>query len=381
MTGVAKPRLSIVHWMPVEMYPPTMNLARHFDKLGWDVSLHTTEPRHQLKPFPGDRIRVTRARNPSNRGAFARALEYLRFYLGTTLRLVKEKPDAILYYEPQSSLPVFLASLARKDVPVFIHHHEYHGPEDFEKPGMRLPRLFHRIERRRLFPRSKWISHTNDQRLRLFASDNPTVPREKLKVLPNFPPSIWFGSRNVAWSESQPPPLRIAYVGSLSRSDTYIEKFTAWVQQHAGLVTLDIFAYNLDRDTLSYLRSIREDAIRFHEAGIPYDDLPGILRHFHVGAILYRATTLNYIHNASNKLFEYLACGMDVIFPVEMLGVQPFVSDSAPRVIPVDFSSLQLDVGALSERTEPIPGRKFDTAEDAMTELQVAIYNAIGITG
>jgi hypothetical protein len=44
---------------------------------------------------------------------------------------------------------------------------------------------------------------------------------------------------------------------------------------------------------------------------------------------------------ATKKLFEYLACGLDVIYPREMLGVRPYArAAEQPRVVAWDFEDL-----------------------------------------
>ena len=81
--------------------------------------------------------------------------------------------------------------------------------------------------------------------------------------------------------------------------------------------------------------------VRYFEQGVEYDRLPEVLANYDVGVILYRCNTTNYKFNASNKLFEYLACGLEVWFPPQMLGVKPYARDDAfPRVMEVDYEKL-----------------------------------------
>jgi hypothetical protein len=60
--------------------------------------------------------------------------------------------------------------------------------------------------------------------------------------------------------------------------------------------------------------------------------LPQVLSQYDVGLILYRCRTLNFVYNATNKLFEYLVCGLDVWYPPCMLGLKTYArSTIAPR--------------------------------------------------
>ncbi|MEO8577450.1 MAG: glycosyltransferase [Gemmatimonadales bacterium] len=370
-------RVDLVHWMPVEMYPPTMNLARELAGRGWQVRIHTTHNRHGLREFEGNGIEIRRAASPVRGSSFGRAWSYAGFHLGTARRLAANPPDAVMYFEPQSSFPVLLATKARHGLPVFIHHHEYHEPAEFLAPGMRLARLFHDYEKRVLFPRARWISHTNEARLELFLADNGEDLRGKSRILRNLPPREWGSEPNRAWTGQNDGPFRMVYVGSLSCGDTYIEACTRWIlAQPPHTVTLDVYAYNADDETREFLKSVEGPAIRFHQGGVPYDELPNVLRGFHAGLILYRARTLNYRHNASNKLFEYLACGLDALYPPTMRGVKQYErSDAAPRVIEVDFEAGNIDLAMLASRdglpAAAYPGTastEIERLADALTE-------------
>lgn len=374
-----KRKLALVHWMPLEMYPPAVNLARELAAQGWDVTVFTTRNRHGLDDFSAPGVTVSRSNSTSRDEGAARAFAYGGFHFRTAAKLISNRPDAVIYFEPQSSLPVYLAGIARPGMPVFIHHHEYHEPAEFLKPGMRLARIFHNIEKKVLFPRAVWISHTNAARLELFLADNPVGLREKARILPNMPPASWGSEPNRAWSNSPSGPLRMVYVGSLSREDTYIESCVRWIQrQPDNSVTLDIYAYNADDDTREFLQGLNTDAIRFHPEGARYDDLPQLLRGFHTGLILYRARTANFRHNASNKLFEYLACGLDVVFPAPMLGVKQYErSNETPRVIQVDFDSDTTSVAILLNRGDLPQAKPEASASEALSDLLAAMAVAV----
>ena len=136
--------------------------------------------------------------------------------------------------------------------------------------------------------------------------------------------------------------VRLVYVGSVSLQDTFIGALVAWLLANPTFgLTLDVFAYNTNPATREFLQTANGDVVRFHECGIDYEQLPFLLRQFDVGIILYRCRTVNYKYNASNKLFEYLMCGLDVWYPPTMLGVKPYARDDAwPRVIEVDFEDM-----------------------------------------
>jgi hypothetical protein len=85
-----------------------------------------------------------------------------------------------------------------------------------------------------------------------------------------------------------------------------------------------------------------------------------------VGLILYKATSLNFRFNAPNKLFEYLAAGLDVWFPMEMLGCYPYLrNDYYPKVMKVDFTRLStFNYHQALDKTEMIERRTAFFSED-----------------
>jgi len=340
-----KSSLCILHWMPVECFPPAINMARYFaDHDQWAVSVCTNWNHLDRRHFTHPSANLIRGTFPTDEIGFKWVLAYLSFHLKSLWHILKTSPDIILYIEPHSALPVFLSRLIGRRSCLFIHYHEYHSPNEFTKPGMRMAKWFHKLEKSWLYPSAEWISQTNEDRVRLFIEDNHEIEQSKLNVLPNYPPSYWFNGDNRAWKGMQPNStvIRLVYVGSLSRVDAFIEEVVTWIMQlERPTVTLDIYSYNIHTETREYLREIGCAQIRLHEKGVDYDDLPNLLRDYHVGLILYKGNTPNYVYNATNKLFEYLACGLDVIYPRKMSGVKPYAcSTLKPRVIECEFENM-----------------------------------------
>ena len=167
--------------------------------------------------------------------------------------------------------------------------------------------------------------------------------------------------------------VRLVYVGSVSLHDTFIGPLVEWLLANPTMrIQLDVFAYNTDPTTREFLRKADGEIVRFHDRGVVYDELPVLLRQFDVGVILYRCRTVNYQYNASNKLFEYLMCGLDVWYPPTMIGVKAYARDDVwPRVIEVDFEYLDgIDVGKLRSR-DGLPNKPWtETCESQLAVLE-----------
>jgi hypothetical protein len=373
-------KLVIVHWAPIEMYPPAMNLIRFLARgADWDITVYTTDNGFALPEFDARGVTVIRSGNPSTKNRAAAIGRHLSYYAGTSARLVRDNPQVVMYFEPQSSFPVAVASIFRR-FKLFVHHHEYHTPNEFQNRGMRLARLFHKLEQFRLFPRARWISHTNRERLEFFLRDNSSARRESARIMPNLPPAGWPRSQGNAWSIAARQPLKLVYVGSISISDTYLQELLVWMkEQPEGSISLDVYAYNTDDETRRLLEAEARGMVRFHSGGIHYDDLPTTLSLYHTGVILYKANSLNYRHNESNKLFEYLAAGLDVMYPAAMLGVKRYSRlNINPRVIEVDFATgTNLDLQLLSSRPQSSAEPFTMTAEAAFAELEQELLEAL----
>jgi hypothetical protein len=134
------------------------------------------------------------------------------------------------------------------------------------------------------------------------------------------------------------------YVGAASVRDTFIGEVVEWVlQQPREKVSLAVYVNNCDVQTEQLLQLAAESGVVVVPGGVAYQQLPDVLSQYHVGLILYRGNTPNYVYNAPNKLFEYLACGLDVWYPGCMLGITPYArTNAAPRVVETDFEKLEL---------------------------------------
>ena len=410
-------KIGILHPLPLEYYPPVTNAIRFFSQRDdVRVLVLSSENEKERPAHINDRVDVRRFRIGNGTYSLLRRWKNsLTWHWQAAKALAEFAPDVLLYFEPHSALAAAIYyGWYHGTARLFIHHHEYYTASDYRQPGNRLTRINHFFECRFLLPRADWVSQTNSDRLRLFGADHPDVSADKQHVLPNYPPQSWMAELDQTDSRNAGDPapessscyrqvsfradrqeafstgeegknsgqlVRLIYVGSVSMCDTFIGPLVEWLLTipSSGL-TLDVFAYNTDKVTREFLRQAHGEIVRFHERGVDYDELPALLRQFDVGVILYRCRTVNYQYNASNKLFEYLMCGLDVWYPPTMLGVKPYARDDAwPRVIEVDFEQLQnLNLRMLQSR-EGLPHRPWTRSCEAVYEdLLRAMRDSVG---
>lgn len=337
-------KVAILHWFPLEQFPPAQNLI---NTLGsdprFDVVCCTTQKPNEENPFTNSSVRIRRSCFPSSGSHFLiRLFRFLSYPWLCLFTILWQRPAVLIYYEPHSAPAAFLSLMLWPRCKLLIHYHEYRDPQHFLDRGNSLARLGHWFEKRWLFRKAEWISHTNQDRIRLFLDDCPEVSPTKMHALPNLPPQAWIEAKDKK-GQSQRDTLRLVYIGAISLHDCYLEPLLRWFEKvHPHNITLDLFINNVDPATKSFLAAQNQKGLTIHLEGVPYNQLPTILPAYDIGLILYRCNSTNYVYNAPNKLFEYLACGLNVIYPTQMLGVSPYArSECSPWVKSIDFENLE----------------------------------------
>lgn len=339
-------KISIVHFHPLEMYPPVMNFINFLEDYPAKISkinVCTTSNllTHHTFASKGNFIKIGRSRHPgSSNSIIIRFLWLLKFNIITLIRLIHANPDLIIYYETFSALPVYIYLRYfrfRLKPRLYIHYHEYTTPEEYQKMPSWVRFNYH-VEKKVLWKLAEKISHTNSDRLDIFGQVQK-IDNHKLLVLPNFPPKKWALFQNDKKTDF---PIKIIYIGSLSFEDTYIKEFTDWVISNSNDVHFDIFSYNHKPGIKDFFTENNFSNITFHPEGIHYYDIPSLLKQYQIGVIAYKANTENVKFCASNKLFEYYACGLDVWVSEEMVTSRPYVTNGVyPKITMVDFKNLK----------------------------------------
>lgn len=369
--------LVLIHFSPVELYPPVQNALKVFvTRTSEKITVFTTKSRAALPIFDlkNNEVTIIRAGTSGQKlNTFARYFGYFWFNTVTLVWLVFKRPGKILYYETLSAFPVFIyKTLVNKNCKVFIHYHEYLSPAEL-KTGMRLVRIFHRLEKH-IYGGVDWISQTNRERMDLFKENMPYVLIKNDHILPNYPPNHWRSSVR----SRREKPVRIIYVGSLSLTTMYTREFAEFVNSKNGEVVWEIYSHNFDEGVPQYFAQMNSPFISL-KSGIDYEELPKLLRNYQVGVILYKGHIPNFVHNAPNKLFEYLTCGLDVWFPTVMKGSLRYTrTNSYPKVIALDFELFnQWSIDNLLDKEGLVYGPFTGSCEEALQPLVDAIFSTM----
>ncbi len=370
-------RFCIVHFQPLEKYPPVINMLRYLasstgGKCRIEVLTTGTSRFHWQLEIPGIIIRRLTWWETSA-GRLRRAWQYLVFNFASLFFVLRLRPEAIMYYETLSALaPWFYKKWIKRTVSIFIHYHEYTTASEY-KTGMLLNRYLHSKELS--LYQDAWVSHTNIIRMELFKKDIDAVHLRNMHILPNYPPAAWQQYvENISRCDNQ--KIGFVYVGALSMSSMYTLEMALFVAAHSDSCYWDIYSDNHQPEVRRFLDELGASNIHFKGA-VQYDELPAILPIYDIGIILYNGSTANYIYNAPNKLFEYLVCGLNVWYPVVMEGIKPYDNSiDKPWVKSVDFNNLELPDRNLAKRVSKLPMQAF-TAESVYGELWKCILTSI----
>jgi len=372
-------KIGYIHVLPLESYPPARNSLIHLAaQENCAVNAWSSWSGNYLENWSAFGVGV-RCMRHTRRGAglLGRLLGPLLWHLRVAWDLTRWRPDVVISVEPHSAFAVWLYfKVFRGKARLFIHHHEYYAPEDFDGPGMRLLKRLHALERRDLYPRAEWVSQTNAERLRLVRGWNPQIRDEAAALLPNHPPADWFRKipKKRERQESSAGLLRLVYVGSASFRDTFIREVVEWVARFPGSVSLHVCGHNIHEDVWAWLDEMAFSNVSLDREGVDYEELPELLSAFDVGLVLYKGNTLNFVYNVPNKAIEYLTCGLEVWYPVEMEGMRLFHRENKNRKLrEMDFKELPPRV------LEPLPADEMPpewTCERAMEPLIARIMNS-----
>lgn len=336
----------IVHFQPLEYYPPVRNFINTLFYKSKKVEVFTTVSR-KLERIEFASANVRRLVDiESTKYTIVRYFKLILFNLISTVYLLKRKPDKILYYETWSFLPVYLYSLVYKEKTTYMcHYHEYTSDVQLSENESTFYRMLHKLEKRML-PKLNWISQTNEDRRELFLSDNPNIDTDLVRSIPNYPPKSWDHQSKKNRNESK---LKFVYLGSLSTTNMYFKEISTWIANSNH--SMDIYSVNNTSDVQDFLNFLSCERIKFHGA-IDYSEIPTVLSNYDIGLVLYNGGNLNYVYNAPNKLFEYYSCGLDVWFSNDLISSKPYETQGVyPRISGVDFKEINgINMNAIIER-------------------------------
>jgi hypothetical protein len=328
--------LALLHFQPLELYPPVMNCIRDLEKEKvTEVKFFTT---HSKNNWFSTSYPIYRLGNYTT-FRWSRYWTYLYFNLACFFFLCYYRPKKVLYYETYSAWPVYWYKKLFPSIYVFIHFHEY--VSDKEKIVSSAYYKYLLKKETALLKKAIWISHTNEDRMRFFQQDYPIVRKEQCHILPNYPPADWaIRAQQIRANRQVSAIKRMVYVGALGLDSTYIKELALWIEEQKGAYTLDIYSGNIDKTVLNFLHNLNSSYILIHKE-IPYFELPEQLATYDIGLVFYKGHIPNYVYNVPNKVLEYLVCGLQVWYSEELISTNKFKQEfNILQLISINFTNL-----------------------------------------
>ncbi len=318
-------KIAIVHFQPLEKYPPVMNVINsisRFDNTHCDVFTINNSVENWFAP---DKILINRVGGAIKDNSISRYWCYIKFNVFTFISLIIKKPNAVVAFETYSVLPIYLYKKLFFKTKVHIHYHEYTSSEEIKRSSYYF-KVLHALEKK-LFRTCESISHTNEDRMQLFLKEYHFINPSKGIIAPNLPPSNWYDYAKSYKKENTTGIVRLVHVGALSMDTMHVKKMVEWVLAQKGLFTLDFYTDNSTDSVRKYIVELKSNHIQLLE-GINYYELPKILKNYDIGITLYNGYIANHVYAVPNKVMEYLACGLRVWHSSELISTQKFINEN-----------------------------------------------------
>jgi len=308
-------KIAIIHFHPLEKYPPVMNMIDDISKLDQIfVTVYTTKHKNN-NWFAADQINIKRVAT-LHKNSFMRYRCYVRFNIITFFNLLIEQPNIIIAYETYSLLPVYFYKKLFIKTKIFIHYHEYISQKEILNASLYFEILY--FFAKKLYLNCDYISQTNEDRLQLFLNDYPEINKNKVLAVPNLPPNNWLEYSKLNKQENNSGIVKLVHVGSIDLDNMYVREMVDWVLNQNGKYTLDFYSNNISKDAQILLDNLKSESVRLMDA-INYFELPEVLINYNIGVTLYNGHIPNYVFNIPNKVYEYLACGLDVWYSKDLI--------------------------------------------------------------
>lgn len=309
----------VLHFQVLEKYPPILNLIRDLERDAIEkvTVLSTNTANNWFKSSI-----VIHRWGAIGSSKWTRYATYIIFNLFALCYLLIKRPSKVVYYETLSCWSVYWYKKIRSNTKVFIHFHEYTSDEEKNWSSAYYKNLL--AKEAYLLQQANWVSHTNEDRMRLFRKDYPFLQSAQCHIFPNYPPPDWAArAQQIRANRAASDIIKLVYVGALGMHTTYIKELAEWIQGHHGTYSLDIYTDNIEQEVKDFLQNLNSSFIQL-KAAIPYFNLPEVLVQYDIGVVLYKGHIPNYVHNVPNKIMEYLVCGLSVVYSKELVSTFSF---------------------------------------------------------
>ena len=308
MNGERAGVICVVHYLPVEEYPPLQNLMvalRKQKRLNVVIFTGSLETRSYHLQSLAENI-IVFFFPYLKAGGWRQKLD---FAMMVRKESVNRSFDCVFAFGDEFS--GLVCSRMNSKIKA-LHLHELPPQIGVGNKFLSKSLFFELVLLHFTIKRFKWISQVTPRRAELFSKRFQVQCRH----LYNFP-SARFES-NIRGKRVN-GRLRIIYVGSCNPVSVQVSILKRLSM--SKLVELSVLATN--KQGLEQVAGLTGTQLL---SRVPYSKLPNLLRQFDVGLVLYNGHSDNMRYGVPNKLIEYLRCGLHVVYPSALESVTDFVS-------------------------------------------------------
>jgi glycosyltransferase involved in cell wall biosynthesis len=313
---MGKKSIGILIYANPDHYPPTIN-AIHLLAQYFDVVLIGRNQNLPFWKYPANVIvhrlgKYTSVREREQQSAGNKIWEYINFVLQA--RLLLKDVSLIYAYDAFGYVAAYLSHLMQtRSIILIYHNHDLNG-QLF--PLSSLSGWVQKAER-------KWVHKANfvvfPSNERAFLFKKLTNFNGKLIIVPNFPRKTYFKEnpnfKNIISERLQ--KLTILLQGTISIKNSLLELIDSLTYLDNSIELKLIGPLQEEEKHLMKDLAIRNkvaDRVKYF-LPVPYNELPSHTWGASIGVCLYKKTDINHqtMGTASNKIYEYAACGLPVI--------------------------------------------------------------------
>lgn len=304
-----------------EAYPPTLSAIDQLSECCSQVDVVCRNSLKSLWKYPGNvELHYTTRKQYEGFGIEnitlpGKVWHFVRFTLKIRSLLKKNKPDVLLVYDviPLWSAYLLRNQIRRNKTQLWYHNHD---TTDVSKAGKySVTGLAARFEKRS-FRVIDFFSLPARERLVHFPV---TENQENVFVIPNYPLKKFYGNAFLLPEEKEPGKLKMVFQGSIGPGHG-LEEIIPLLDRKIHGKQPELHLVGKVRP--AYLEKIRDLVQQngvsnhfFYHGLLPFTEMPRFLSQFHIGLAIHKPYNVTYSTggSASNKIYEYAACGLPVV--------------------------------------------------------------------
>ncbi|MBD2164356.1 glycosyltransferase [Calothrix membranacea FACHB-236] len=315
---MGKKSIGIIIYANPDHYPPTINavhlLAEHFD---FDIVLIARNQDPPVWQYPAN-VRVhrigkyTSVREREQQSALTKVWEYINFV--TQASRLLQNVSLIYAYDAFGFVAAYLGQMMKlRSIPLIYHNHDLSG-QSFVLSS--LSGWVQKAEQK-LVHQANLVVFPSQERALLFKK--LTNFQGEIIIVPNFPRKSYFKAnpqfQNIIYERLQKNTILLQ--GTISIKNSLLELINAlsYIDDSVELKLIGPMEKE-DKDLMAdvAIRNQLTERVKYHPP-VPYHELPTHTWAATVGVCLYKKTDINHqtMGTASNKIYEYAACGLPVI--------------------------------------------------------------------